>query len=90
VTLRLHRWSIVPRDELSYLRGVARGASKMQRSATRGREVNEALQKKLSRLREQIACDQEYIDALEEVASPEDLKRIRRETAQLRHRRALA
>jgi len=46
------------------------------------------LQQKNHRLREQIACDQAYIDAVEQAVAPEDLQRIRRETSELRHRRA--
>lgn len=83
-------WVVVRREELSYLKGMTRSAGDMQRSRTRFKEWGDQQQQKLRRMREQIACDQAYIDALEEAVSAEDLKRIRIETSGLRHRRSKA
>jgi hypothetical protein len=84
----MKRWKLVQAEELSYLRGIEKGARKLQRARAKSRTWDEVHQRKLTRLREQIECDQEYIDALEEAVSPEDLKRIRRDTQELRRRRA--
>lgn len=79
---------LIRTHELAYLRGVARGAAKMQRASSHSRDWNERMQQKVARLREQIACDQAYIDALEERISADDLKRVRMQTREIRSRRA--
>lgn len=82
-------WRLIRKHELTYLRGIEHGFARLQRREKRSRDWMEHHQQKIARLRAQIACDQEYIDALEERVTPDDLKAVRLVTRELRTKRAL-
>lgn len=82
----MNGWRLIRRHELTYLRGVARGAAKMQRQSAAGREHTQRLLRGHEKLREQIACDQRYIDLLEERLDPVLLKEARMLMAEERRR----